>query len=274
MLDSITPVILTFNEAPNIGRVLKRLQWAKRVLLVDSFSADETLAIARSFPNVQVVQRAFESYSAQWTFGLSLLDTEWVLCLDADYILPPQLIEELRQIVPTDAVAGYSASFQYCIEGRPLRGSLYPPRVVLFRKARGDYVEDGHKQVLRVRGACGSLETAILHDDRKPLAQWLRAQDRYSDLELDKLMSSAPSALRRRDRLRRLGWLAPIIVPAYCLFARGLILDGRAGFAYTLQRTYYELLLALKLCHHRLSAAEFAPSSDAAQERNPTRETQ
>ena len=64
MLDQITPVILTYNEAANIGRTLERLAWAREVVVVDSLSTDDTVAIAGRFPNTRVVQRPFDTMPA------------------------------------------------------------------------------------------------------------------------------------------------------------------------------------------------------------------
>ena len=69
MLDQITPLILTYNEAPNIARALAGVSWAKDIVVVDSFSDDDTLQIAASFPQVRVIQRKFDSHRNQWEFG-------------------------------------------------------------------------------------------------------------------------------------------------------------------------------------------------------------
>src|SRR6185295_10441829 len=97
MLDLITPLILTYNEAPNIARALQGLTWAREIVVVDSFSDDETVQIATSFPNVRVVQRAFDCHRNQWEFGLKETDisTAWVLALDADYLLSDELVAEI-----------------------------------------------------------------------------------------------------------------------------------------------------------------------------------
>jgi hypothetical protein len=91
------------------------------------------------------------------------------------------------------------------------------------------------------------LAGVIYHDDRKPLSVWLRAQDGYASLEVRKLTSVPRAALSRVDRIRLRKWLAPLVIPLYCLLVKGLVLDGQAGIFYTLQRTYAELLLALRL---------------------------
>src|SRR5690349_23808475 len=113
MLNQITPLILTYNEAPNLGRTLAALSWAREIVVVDSFSDDETLEIAASFPNVRVVQRAFDSHRNQWEFGLreTGIKTEWVLALDADYVVTQDALAELRGLQPGDTIAAYRANF-------------------------------------------------------------------------------------------------------------------------------------------------------------------
>src|SRR5262245_783246 len=109
------------------------LHWAREVVLVDSFSTDETLEIARSFGNTRVVQRRLDQFDAQWAFGLaSIPNAEWVLALDADYVLTPELVSEIAALAPEPEVSGYRTRFRYCMDGMPLRGSLYPASTVLF----------------------------------------------------------------------------------------------------------------------------------------------
>jgi glycosyltransferase involved in cell wall biosynthesis len=249
MLERITPAVITYNEAPNIGRMLERLAWAREVVVVDSMSTDETLEIARGFANVRTVEHPFESLADQWTFAAfeTGIETDWVLRLDADYILPPALIEELGALDPGEEVAGYRARFVYCIHGRPLRASLYPPRVRLFRRQRGRFYQDGHSEELAIDGAVLDLAHPIHHDDRKPLTRWIAGQDRYMADEAAKIADAARGTLGLPDRLRRRKWIAPLLVFLYCLFGKGLILDGRAGFYYAYQRAAAEIILALHL---------------------------
>ena len=243
----VTPLILTFNEEANIGRVLERLTWADQVVVLDSYSTDGTLAIARSFPNVVVHQRPFDSFAGQCNHGLTLVGTEWVLSLDADYVLSSEVVDEIQALRSAPDVAGYRASFVYCVEGRPLRGTLYPPRTVLYRRDCAAYVQDGHAHHVVVDGAVRELAAPILHDDRKPLASWLSAQARYAREEAAKLRATPSAQLSRADRVRERIWLAPILAPLYALVVKGGLFDGRAGWHYALQRAYAELLLSLHL---------------------------
>lgn len=247
MLNTITPVILTYNESPNIDRTLKQLTWARRIVVVDSGSTDDTLEILSRYAQVDVFHRSFDNHANQWNYGLQQAQTEWVLSLDADYLLSDELIAEMAQLSPNSQVDAFYARFKYCVLGQPLRATLLPPRAVLFRRNRATYFNDGHTQLLRVDGTTGELSAYIYHDDRKSLARWLWAQDRYAILEAQKLAVTAPESLSLGDRVRQYKIIAPFIILFYCLIFHRGILDGRAGWYYAFQRVLAEMLLSLHL---------------------------
>jgi glycosyltransferase involved in cell wall biosynthesis len=249
MLDQITPLILTYNEAPNIVRSLARLSWARDIVLVDSFSDDETVAIAKSFANVRVVQRVFDNHRNQWEFGLKEtgITTPWVLALDADYLVSNELLAELAQLRPAADTVGYRASFVYCINGKRLRSGIYPPVTVLYRREAATYVQDGHTQRVALTGTIEDLRSPLLHDDRKSFRRWLGSQARYTELEAQKLLAADPAELTLQDRVRRWIVVFPPAMFAYCLIVRGGILDGWQGFYYAFQRSLAELMLSVNL---------------------------
>ena len=252
----LTVLVLTYNEQENLRRTLEALVWAPKVLVFDSFSSDRTVEIARSFPNVQVKQRPFDTHASQWNAGLNLVETEWVLTLDADYVLLPELQEEIKKLQAEPAYDGLIAGFDYCVFGRPLRASIYPPRVVLFRTKRARYEDEGHTQQLRIKGQVGQLKGKIWHDDRKPLSRWIQSQDHYIEIEAAYLLKTPKEKLNRPDRIREWIFVAPIIMPIYLLLARGLILDGWNGWYYVFQRTIVEMLLSLRLLEQKLGDGE------------------
>ncbi len=247
MLTHITPVILTYNEAPNLDRTLQSLTWAKRIVVIDSGSTDETLAILQRYPQVDVLTRLFDTHANQWNFGLQQVQTDWVLSLDADYQLTAELVAEMATLPISTAIAAYYARFKYCVFGQPLRATLLPPRAVLFRRDRAAYFDDGHTQQLQVNGPTSELLAYIHHDDRKPLNRWLWAQDRYAILEAQKLQATPTEKLSLGDRLRQRKVIAPFVVLFYCLILHRGILDGRAGWYYAFQRVLAEVLLSLHL---------------------------
>jgi glycosyltransferase involved in cell wall biosynthesis len=249
--DQVTAMVLTMNEEANIARCLDRLTWAKQVLIVDSGSTDGTLKIVERYRNARVTQRPFDDFASQCNFGLAQIETPWVLSLDADYELSEQLIAEIARL-EEDGTAGYSAAFVYRMYGRPLRASLYPPRVVLYRRGLATYRNEGHGHRVRVEGMIGRLEGTIYHDDRKPLSRWFASQQRYARLEADHLLAAPRSELGFVDRLRVKGWPAPLVVFLYTLIGKRCLLDGWPGWFYALQRLEAETLLALEIVDRRL----------------------
>ena len=245
MLDQITPLILTRNEAPNIARTLGQLRWAAEIVVVDSVSDDDTAAIARSFPNVRVVERPFDSHAAQWQFGVEQVRTPWVLTLDADYFVPDAAVRELAALAPPPGVAAYEARFRYAIDGRPLRAALYPPRPVLLRIGAFEIYQDGHTQRVRVQGRTEPLREALIHDDRKSWERFVERQRAYARAEAEKLRGGEAQGFV--NRLRKLRSVAPFAVLAHTLFVKGLVLDGRAGWRYAKERFVAEWLLLREL---------------------------
>lgn len=247
MFENVTPLILTYNEAYNIDRVLRRLIWARRIVVIDSYSSDETLEILKTFPQVQVYQREFDTFASQCNYGMEQITTDWVLSLDADYLLTEDFVLELKALQPPDSISAYFARFKYCVFGKPLRGSLYPPRKVLYRREKAIYEDDGHAHRVKVEGLTACLSSYLLHDDRKPLSRWLSSQDRYMLQEVEKLRRTPSERLGLIDVMRRSKVLAPFVLLFYCLILQRGVLDGWAGWYYALQRALAETLLAIRL---------------------------
>src|SRR5262249_6662473 len=146
----------------------------------------------------------------------------------------------------------FGARFRYCIQGRPLRASLYPPRTVLYRKDKARYCNEGHAHRVQIDGPVGRLSGRIDHDDRKPLDRWFSEQLRYSARRAEHLINRLLNDLDRRDRIRRKAVFAPPLVFLYTLFGKGLMLDGWHGCYYVLQRTLAEVLLSMRLLEQKL----------------------
>jgi glycosyltransferase involved in cell wall biosynthesis len=250
MLEKITPVILTYNEAPNIARTLQHLTWATTIIVIDSYSTDETLEILSSYPQIQVFKRKFDTHATQWNYGLEHVKSEWVLSLDADYIITDDLITEMQALPLNGQINGYFARFKYCVFGKPLRGTILPPRQVLFRKDKAIYIDDGHTQRLQLTGNSKMLSSYVYHDDRKSLSGWLWAQDRYMVIEAKKLHKTPIKELSWGDRIRKQKLFAPFIILVYCLFLKGGVLDGWHGWYYACQRMLAEILLSIRLTEY------------------------
>jgi glycosyltransferase involved in cell wall biosynthesis len=253
-LDQVSVLILTYNEEPNIGRTLAALARFTDVVVLDGGSADGTLEVVRNFPNARLETRPFDQHARQWNHGLKSCGIErpWVFALDADYVVPGTLVDEIAALQPADCDSGYRVSFRYCVHGRPLSASLYPSHVALFRRDRAAFVQKGHTQRVIVEGRVGTLKSCIDHDDRKSVGRWLFAQQQYARLEADYLLSLPRRGLRLVDRARLTAILGPFMVLLYTLIAKRCILDGWHGWLYALQRTLAEMMIAIELLDRKL----------------------
>jgi glycosyltransferase involved in cell wall biosynthesis len=254
-LEQITPLILTYNEEANISRTLAGLHWARRIVVVDSFSTDATLELLAQHSRVEVVQRAFDSFAEQCHAGLQLITTPWCLSLDADHGITPAFQAELAEVVaaaPADVAAVFTP-FRYLVYGRALRGTLLPPRFNLIRPDGGHYENDGHAHRFVPRGRTLAMHQPIFHDDRKPLSRWLASQQRYLQQETHKLLTTPHHQLSRADRLRKRHVIAPFALLLLCLIWHRGLLDGWRGWFYAFQRMYVETLLSLMLWEARHS---------------------
>src|ERR1700689_2090955 len=177
---NITPVILTYNEEPNIAATLETLTWAHRVVVVDSGSSDRTAEIARSFSNVAWCVRKFDSHAAQWSYAVheTSIDTRYILALDADMRPGSGFLEELGQFTEQ---AGQAAlvPFEDRVQGRALLGSIYPAQVRVFAKEDIRIEQRGHTQVFDTAAPLHRFHCKLIHEASKPLSRWLDNQVKY-----------------------------------------------------------------------------------------------
>lgn len=250
LLNRLSVLLITFNEEENIERVLSALWWVPEVLIVDSGSSDRTLAIIGQYSNARVVYRQFDSFANQCNFGLQNLSSEWVLSLDADYIVSAKLSEEICQKILSPnlgdvSINGFSIPFFYCINGKPIRSGLLPPRTCLYKRTTAEYIDVGHGHRVVINGKVAQLRNRIFHDDRKPIEVWLKNQQRYQQTEAGMLRSKQSTDLPLQDLLRKHTFLAPFAAFFMCLILRRGFLDGKEGIIYAFHRFIAESLLYL-----------------------------
>src|SRR5262249_23529791 len=159
--------------------------------------------------------------------------TDWILRLDADYQLSDALVSELAQLDPNAPVNAYRIRFDYAIFSQKIPSSLYPANTILLRKGKFSVRNKGHTEAWDVKGRIGTRSGGVTHDDWKRTEQGLIGQARYMQRELEWFRGSRAGLVRW---LRLRPPLMPIVALVYCLFGKGLIVSGRAGIFYALQR--------------------------------------
>jgi glycosyltransferase involved in cell wall biosynthesis len=247
----ITPVVLTYNEEPNIERTLASLTWAQRVIVLDSGSTDLTTAIAQKYSNVEWLTRPFDSFLGQWEFAIheTGITTEFILGLDADMAVTSELLEELETRFLLGSYAAGLMPFDYRYYGRSLAGSLCAPQIRIFRAAEVKVTQPNHGHKFTVTGEVYRFRNSLIHDDQKPLERWVQAQLSYlAQNEREVVNGDAPGL---RGRLRKLGVMPPVMGMLAYMRAGGPF-GGAAAVRYAYERTVAEGLLAIRLMDARL----------------------
>ncbi|MBR3856218.1 MAG: glycosyltransferase family 2 protein [Bacteroidaceae bacterium] len=199
MMD-ISVIILTYNEEIHIKRCLDRIsKYVKNVFIIDSFSTDNTLEIAKEYNNVKILQNKWTNYATQFNWALENADinSEWVLRLDADEYLTPELIDELSHKLPTlgDDVSGVIFPLRRVFLGRVIRRGMNQVKLLrLFRngKAKSEVrLMDEHIQLLD--GHAIEFDNEFADDNLNNLSWWAQKHIGYAireavdllDIELD-----------------------------------------------------------------------------------------
>lgn len=181
----LAAVILTKNEAKHIAECLATLDFADLVVVSDSYSEDGTVDIARA-AGAHVMQREFDNFAGQRNAALEAVPANWILFVDADERIPPELAAEMRQVINERPEVGWWVPRRNYIVGRRVRhGGFYPDyqlRLVRRERARYDPARPVHEVVL-LDGAAGQLHNEMIHHNYDDWAQFHAKQRRYALLE-------------------------------------------------------------------------------------------
>jgi len=274
----VSVLVPTLDEELNLPDCLRSVSgWADEVFVVDSFSHDRTVPIAREF-GAEVVQHVFESYSRQKNWALDTLPfrNEWVLILDADERLTPELRCEMARAIGSDAFDGYYLNRRVIFLGSWIRHAGWYPswNLRLFRQRLGRYDDREVHEHLVLDGRVGYLTADLLHADQRGFEAFIARHNRYSSLEARarlKAERNAPdrarlpvsllaSPVQRKRFLRERVWptlpLKPLVLFLYMYVLRQGFLDGRAGLILCVFHAFQEFMVGVKLAElRRLSSS-------------------
>ena len=262
---NITVMIFTLNEEIHIASCLACLQWCDDIIVVDSFSTDKTEEICRA-STVRFFQRTFDGFGNQrnWALDNTAPKHDWILILDADERVTPELAEELKFIAQSAPVniGAFRVRRRFHMWGQWLRySSLYPTWVVrLIHRERVRYINRGHAETQEVRGEIQELVHDLIDENLKGIDEWFERQNRYStkdaeyELKQDTLSFSWSELFRReplarRAAIKRLGARLPGRPSMYFLYSylwRRGFLDGRDGLTFCLMKALYQRMVIIK----------------------------
>lgn len=240
----LSAAVITCNEEKNICRCLESVRWMDELIVVDSFSSDHTVGLARRYTD-KVVQRTWPGHVRQKQFALEQATGDWILSLDADEELSPEAAAEIKSVltaVPAD-VNGYSFPRQSFYLGRWIRhGGWYPDRKVrLVRCGHASWGGDDPHDKLVAEGQTRDLNGKINHYVYADISHQLRTVDSFSSI----------TALQWLSQGRRAG-TGTLIFKTMAKFFETYVwklgmLDGMAGFIISVISSYYVFLKYAKL---------------------------
>ncbi len=256
----VTVIIPVRNEARNLPRCLESVRGAGEVYVIDSQSTDATIEVAESY-GAHVVQFQYRGgwpKKRQWAMESLPISCEWILLLDADEMVTPELEQEMRSAIQNSAVDGYYVCLRMHFLGRILRhGDANFWKLVLFRRGKGRYEcrfrdQDSsmadmevHEHIV-VDGSTSRLRSALIHNNIESLDRYIQKHNEYSNWEARVLLLGEQNALELPPSLlgtqaQRRRWLkkklyglpgSPVVLFLYRYFLRLGFLDGVPGLIY------------------------------------------
>jgi glycosyltransferase involved in cell wall biosynthesis len=237
----ISVVIITKNEEDNLQLSLPALSWCKDIVVVDDYSSDQTVQVAKSF-GANVIQRKFDGFGTQKRFAVEQATNDWILNIDADEVLSSGLIEELKTLDLNKAEA-FEIPIRHVFLGRIFKKGKesYYHHLRLFNRNSGNFNEaEVHEKVL-IKGPVNRLKEVILHYSYKDLQHYFVKFNAYTEAGAKKLYLKGKS----RSLLLIL-LLSPVyFFKHYIIY--GNILNGKEGFIWSYLNAWYHTVKYLKL---------------------------
>ena len=248
----VSVIVITRDEARNVGAALESVRWADDIVVVDSGSTDDTVAVARRHTD-RVVTHSWAGYGAQKNYAAGLAAHDWVFSLDADERVTPALGQEIRALLAAGpARQAYRIPRVTHYLGRWIRSTDWYPdgQLRLYDRRAGRWNDRRVHESVTVDGVVGRLEGEIEHRPYRDVSHHLRTIDRYSTLAADQMLAEG-----RRVRGLELAAHPPLAFFRNYVARRGLR-DGTPGLVVSILNSYYVFLKYAKRWEQQRAAAE------------------
>lgn len=232
----LTAVILTLNEAAHIQDCIASLKFADKILVFDSFSTDNTFELAKA-AGARVEQRKFDDYASQRNAAIDAAGGDWILFVDADERITPELAAEVQSVLDKPGYAGWRIPRHNYIFGTLTRGAGWFPdyqtRLLKVGAARYDPTRKVH-EIVELDGELGTLSTPLVHYNYRDLGQFLEKQRKYTAYEA-KIMFEQGVRPKPQNYI-----LQPIRHFRWRFFELKGYIDGFHGLRLSLLMAWYE----------------------------------
>jgi glycosyltransferase involved in cell wall biosynthesis len=242
---NLTAIILTRDEAAHITECIRSLAWVDGVVVYDSGSTDNTVALAQA-AGAQVLYHPWLNYSEQRESALAAVDSEWVYFVDADERSSPEQANEIRARITDPAIQGYWVPRHNYIMGRLTRHTGWYPdyQLRLLRRAHAHYdLTRAVHELVNLDGEAGYLKTPLVHYNYQDFAQFRRKQERYTDYAAQTMREQGIRVKPQNYVLQPLRhfWWRFVTLEGYR--------DGLHGLRLSLLMAWYEFQKYIRLSH-------------------------
>lgn len=246
LTEKVSGLIITYNEEKNIREVLECFDFCDEIIIIDSFSTDRTIEIANTFQNVKIIQNKFEDFTKQRNLALDRAKNDWVLFLDGDERITPQLRDEIiAELNKANKKEAYYFYRKFFFATKPIHysGTQTDKNFRLFRKSKARYIDEKKvHETLKVDGKIGEMKNKLLHFSVSDYESYRRKMVHYGVLKGKELAIKG----KKFNILTQYSKTAFKFFKAYIM--RLGILDGKEGYqlSYLQALSVFETYEALK----------------------------
>ena len=238
--------MITYNNERTVERALKSVAWADEIVVVDSFSTDKSMEICRRFTE-KVIQRKWPGHQEQYQYAADLTTHPWIMFVDADEEVPPELAEEIQREIREGArgLDGFIVYRRTYYLGRWIRhGGWYPDREIrIYRRNQGRWEGGLHAKVV-VTGRIRPLKNYYFHYNYLNISEQIQTIDRYSRIAVEDMVK-----INKPFWFLNLVFNPPLRFFKDYFLKRGF-LDGMPGFVIAISTSYYVFIKHAKLWEH------------------------